>query len=246
MTVNYETVSVICACLNEDPFRIKSSLNSIIMQDYADTEIIIIDGGSKPNTLSAFEEYHNQIEYMISERDNGIFDAMNKGVARAKGDWIIFMNIGDEFYNKHSLSMLLSCADSDSDILYGNAAINNVISRPPQKLSKYALFRHGRGICHQALIARKSLFSRIGTFDVSYKVCGDPEWIIRAFKNGASFKYVNIVVSSYELNGFSANRRRRQFYWKKMIRQHFSNTEIAVYSFISIIERLLRKIAHAT
>lgn len=235
-----DTISVVSVCYNEEPIKIRDTMNSIVAQDYPKIEIIVIDGGSKKNTLDAFEEYRDHINYIVSEPDNGIFHAMNKGVSKATGDWIIFMNIGDKFYSPKSLSGLMMGVLSDVGILYGNVFVNNMVSRPYKILSKYKLY--SKGICHQALLARKSLFSQIGLFDLTYKVCGDPEWVIRAYKAGVVFKYMDLIVSYYEGNGFSSNYERRLVYWKKLLRQHYSKTEIAVYWVMSIFERALRRI----
>ncbi|MBN1664235.1 MAG: glycosyltransferase [Deltaproteobacteria bacterium] len=235
-----ETVSVICVCYNEEPNKIRATINSIIAQDYPNIEIIIIDGGSKPDTLDVFKEYQEQIDYMVSEEDRGIFDAMNKGIFRATGDWIIFMNIGDKFYDRHSLSGLMAGANRDVDILYGGISSDDLIVVPPLQVSKYTLYT--RGICHQALLARRSLFFKVGQFNLAYIICGDPEWIIRAFKQGAAFKYMNVVVANYEGYGFSSNYHRRKYYWKMLLCEHFSRTEIIAYWLRWILERSIRRI----
>lgn len=237
-----ETVSVISVCFNEEPKKIRDTLTSIIEQDYKNIEIIVIDGGSKKDTLDAFAEYRNYISYMVSEPDDGIFHAMNKGCSKATGEWIIFMNIGDKFYNTQSLTALMAGADREVDILYGNVTLNNMIIKPPKKVSKYNLY--SSRICHQAVLARRSLFLRIGSFDLSYKLCGDPEWIIRAYKNRVAFKYVDVIVAIYEGHGISANIERRQPYWEKLLNQHYSKTEVTVYWVISIFERAFRRIAN--
>jgi len=217
---NMGKISIISVCYNEEPEKIRGTMNSIIAQDYPQMEIIVIDGGSKNDTLEAFEEYRDYINCMVSEPDDGIFHAMNKGISKATGDWIIFMNIGDKFYSPNSLSGLMAGGRSDVDILYGNVVMaDDLVIMPVKKLSKYGLYR--RNICHQALLARRSLFSRIGLFDLNYKVCGDPEWVIRAYKAGTVFKYMDLIVSYYEGNGFSSNYDRRLVYWKKLLRQHY-------------------------
>jgi glycosyltransferase involved in cell wall biosynthesis len=234
-----ETVSVITVCLNEEPKEIKETINSIIAQDYKNIEIVIIDGGSKSNTLNAFKEYQKQIACMVSEPDKGIFDAMNSGILKATGEWIIFMNIGDKFYESHSLSRLMAGAKNDVDILYGNV-MKNYLSMSPKKISKYLLYR--KGICHQAILARRSLFQSIGLFDPAYKLCGDPEWIIRAFKKGVAFKYMNVVVAYYAGGGLSSNSEFRKPFWESVVRKHFSRTEIIAYWFKSVLERTYKRI----
>ncbi len=233
-------VSIISVCFNEEPIKIKETMNSIIAQDYKNMEIIIIDGRSKPETLNAFEEYRKQINYMVSEPDRGIFDAMNKGVSKATGDWVIFMNMGDKFYNNHSLSGLMAGAKSGVDILYGHAVKNNLINLSPQKISKYKLY--SRGICHQALIVKRSLFSFVGNFDLAYKLCADPEWLFRAFKKGANFKYMDVVVAYYEGNGLSSNYELRKPFWESAVHKHCSRIEIVAYWLRLILERAIRRV----
>jgi len=237
-----EVVSIISVCYNEAPQKIRATLASILIQDYPSIELIIIDGGSRQEALDAFNDYKDRIKVLVSESDNGIFDAMNKGVARSSGEWIIFMNIGDRFYNSNSLSKLMSKTSSNHDIIYGNVVTGDTVSKMPKKISKYRIYRRCGVVCHQALIARRSLFSTIGYFDLNYKICGDPEWLIRAYKNGAVFNYVDEIVAFYEGNGFSSNYVRRQPYWEKLLLQHFSKAEIALYWVISILERAFQRI----
>jgi len=138
------------------------------------------------------------------------------------------------------LSGLMAGASCDVDILYGNVIENDLLRFPPEKISKYQLY--ARNICHQAILAKRSLFSNIGQFNLAYKICGDPEWIIRAFKKGAKFKYINVTVAYYAGFGFSSNSEARRPYWEKMIKEHYSKNEIIAYWLVSILERTGKRI----
>ena len=102
--------------------NIEATISSIISQDYSNIEFLIIDGRSCDGTLEILEKYKNRIDFLVSEPDNGIFDAMNKGIERATGDFILFMNSGDTVVNNHVLSLINF--DKEYGVIYGNMVIN--------------------------------------------------------------------------------------------------------------------------
>lgn len=237
-----ELVSVVTICYKEQPSKIRSTLDSIVGQDYPDVELVVIDGGSGQETLRALEEYRDYIDYFISEPDRGIFDAMNKGVAAARGEWIIFMNVGDTFATGAALSDLVNPRTAAADIVYGDP-IRAAGGRPrsPRRITKYVLYHHG--ICHQAMVARRSLFLDIGDFDDSLKLGGDPEWLLRAYRSGATFMYVPTAVCRYEGGGASADYRERKYFRSKVTKRHFSRRERLVYGTLLVFEKVARRVA---
>lgn len=183
------------------------TFDSIFVQIYKNLEVIVIDGGSKQSTLKALNEYSSRFDYFLSEKDNGIFDAMNKGVEVATGTWIGFMNIGDVFYSSESLLQLIYSKCGDAKIIYGNLVKNKLgFVLSPEKLSRYVFY--SSGLCHQALIVRRSVFSQIGKFDLSTNLYGDADWIFKAYLSGIPFCYVPTIVCIYDGFGATSDSRK--------------------------------------
>lgn len=204
---NQPLLSLITVTFNGEKL-VEPTMKMVSEQTFTDYEIIVIDGGSKDNTIEAFKTYRDKIGYIISEPDNGIYDAMNKGIAAAKGKWIYFMNLGDEFCSNTVLSDIFEKQDvSQYDMVYGNAltvgdptSINKVIGKEA-KLSDYYF---GIPLCHQAIFAKKTTFNTVGDFDLKFKSMGDIEWQVRVFKNQQlKTLYLPINIAYYEVVGYS-------------------------------------------
>jgi len=234
-------VSVIVVCYNEDKANIQKTLDSIISQTYEEIELIVIDGGSNKETIEAFNQYKTYINFFQSEPDNGIFDGMNKGVLKANGKWISFMNIGDFFFEPSSLTKLLKQAKGQTDIIYGDKMTNkNTIDKPPKKINKYVLF--SSGICHQTMLIKRCLFEQVGYFDLTLTLGADPDWNIRAFQFGAVFQYVPITVCFYKGNGASENYLLRRKFQKKLVKQRFTNFERFTFSIRFFMKKIIMRI----
>ena len=128
-------VSVVSVCLNEG-VGVERTLASILAQSYPSKQIIVIDGGSEEETLRYIRKFEDQLDVFVSESDGGAYDAMNKGIAMADGDYIVFINAGDEFYSPDTLRTVFSGEKIDCDILYGDVEIvdqqeRRAISRNP-------------------------------------------------------------------------------------------------------------------
>jgi putative colanic acid biosynthesis glycosyltransferase len=236
-----ELVSVVTICYEEQPCKIRSTLDSILGQDYPDVELVLIDGGSGQETLRAFDVYRDRIDCLLSEPDRGIFDAMNKGLAAARGEWVCFMNVGDRFAAPDALRTLVNPGSAGADIVYGDPFTDDEgLLRSPARIDRYTLFH--RGICHQALVARRSLFHRIGGFDASLKLGGDPDWLIRAHASGAVFHYVPAVVCRYEGGGASSDYRERQRFRDQVTKRHYRLSERLLFAVILFFHRIARRI----
>lgn len=137
---------------------IESTINSILMQDFSNFELIIIDGASTDGTLNVINKYKSRIKCIVSEPDNGIFDAMNKGIERATGDFVLFMNSGDTFVNNHVLSLINF--DKEYGVIYGNMVINfrnKKLECKPEPFFKSKDYIKTMGICHQCIFVRTDL-----------------------------------------------------------------------------------------
>lgn len=199
-------ISIITVCLNNiEGLRI--TRDSISEQEFRDFEWIVIDGDSHDGSKEFLYSIQNEVTF-ISEPDQGIYDAMNKGVNIAIGDYLIFLNAGDYFYNDY---VLKKTNDLNADLVIGwlniikdeNKSKNNNIKRVDnQDVRKKFLFH--RSIPHQATFVRREVFEKYGLYDVSFKICGDHDFFARIILAGATLKYVCYPIASFPLNGLSS------------------------------------------
>ncbi len=199
-------LSIITICYNEP--NLEKTCDSIANQSWQDFEWIVVDGDSNDETLAIFEKYKHRIDKFISESDNGIYDAFNKGIKLATGKYLNFMNAGDLFYHRDTLRLFdYFTKNNCADIYYGECEFyknskKSTITHYPQVLSKY--FFETENICMQGMFIKKDLFDKYGSFVEKYKILSDLERWLHFFSLGVSFCYIPIIVAVFDLNGISA------------------------------------------
>jgi glycosyltransferase involved in cell wall biosynthesis len=205
------TLSVITIVYNNVK-DIERTILSVLGQTYADIEYVVIDGLSNDGTLDVITKYKDRIAKFISEKDEGIYDAMNKGLALATGDYVIFMNSGDEFYDADTVAAVFASAN-DADIYYGetemiDASGQNLGQRRHKAPKQFTWrgFNLGMSISHQAIYIKRSL---IEPYDRRYQLSADIDWIIRAAKKANKIVNVNRYVAKYLVGGMSKSRHRK-------------------------------------
>lgn len=176
---------------------IEYTINSILSQTYENIEYIIIDGGSTDNTIDIIHKYTDRISYWISEQDRGIYDAMNKGIKLATGQWINFMNCGDSFYSKDIVENFTQTLQNYSfDIFYGDVRLIydwGIINRKPLEIHK---MKKQMPFCHQSCFVDIHLMKK-HLFDLNYKICSDYNFFLYCYLNKKVFHYEPIIVSLY-------------------------------------------------
>ena len=186
-------ISVITISYNAED-TIEKTLKSIENQSYNNIEHIIIDGGSKDSTLEICNSFSHEAK-IISELDNGVYDAFNKGLKLATGDVVGFLNADDTFYNENSIQDIVDAfSNNETDIVYGNLdyvneeskVIRNWISRPYEK----GLLKKAWKIAHPSFYCKKEVYDRLGGYNDSFKIAGDFELCLR-------FLEINQVPSFY-------------------------------------------------
>ncbi len=190
---------------------IERTILSVLNQTYSNIEYIIVDGLSVDGTLDIVKKYMDKIR-LISEKDEGIYDAMNKGLAAAIGDYVLFMNSGDEIYALDTVAKVLETAD-DADIYYGETEMidNNGQSlgrrrhKAPEQFT-WQSFKYGMSISHQAIYIRRSLTER---YDRKYVLSADIDWIIRVAKKAKKIVRINEYVAKYLIGGISKQKHRQ-------------------------------------
>ena len=218
ITVTYNAASVIMP-----------TLESVIAQGYTDYEYILVDGGSKDDTVAIAKASGIQFAHVISERDKGIYDAMNKGISLATGDYLCFLNAGDAFYAPDTLQTIAGAiADENElpDVLYGETAevddsrkfVRMRRLQAPEKLD-WRSFRNGMLVCHQAFYARRGIAPM---YDLKYHLSADVDWCIKVMKRAKKMVNVNATVVNYLQNGISLQCHRQSLIERfKIMSKHY-------------------------
>ncbi|MCJ8210716.1 glycosyltransferase [Mucilaginibacter sp. RS28] len=191
---------------------IERTVQSVVHQTYRNIEYIVIDGASSDGTLAILKQYSNEISKLISEPDKGIYDAMNKGLALATGDYVLFMNSGDEIYAPDTVTNIFATAD-DADIYYGETEMINEQGeslgqrrhKAPEQFT-WRDFKYGMNISHQAIYIRRSLTS---PYDPAYGLSADIDWILKAARQAKSIVNVHQYVAKYLVGGMSKKKHRQ-------------------------------------
>lgn len=181
-------ISIITVCLNSSK-TIRYTMESIVNQNTNDYEHIVIDGGSQDDTLSIISEYSRQNLRVISEKDNGIYDAINKGIALAKGDIIAILNSDDFYIDNNVLSDVTSNFSSNPNIsclisevvFYRGPNLNKIVRFYGIKLFKPSLLRIGLMPPHPGSFFKKEIYTKYGLYNPSFKICGDFDFFVRVF-----------------------------------------------------------------
>lgn len=190
--------------------ELSPTLDSIKAQFYSNYECIIIDGASDDDTVAVAQSCKIRNLKIISEPDSGIYGAMNKGIKLATGEYIYFLNSADYFVNKSVLQIINECISESMrpDILYGDVIGytkngQKKYLKQPDEVTKELLFK--KTICHQSLFVKKVLFSKYGFFDETFRIAADYAWLSDVcIKHNVSFKYKNIPIVYYSLDGVSS------------------------------------------
>lgn len=217
-------LSIITICKNEPNLR--RTLDSINNQTFKDFEWIVIDGKSDSKIIKIFDEYRDRINFFTSEVDRGIYNAYNKAIKKAHGEYVCFMNAGDVFYDDMVLENVFGRKQT-ADILYGNTNIikgkKSYIEEAPDTIDKY-FFMYGT-INHQSCFIKTSLFKKYGLYNESYKIASDFEKFIVFAKHNVCFKKLNLVIATYYKNGISSNKSKTHREFEKIKHSLFSVNE---------------------
>ncbi len=195
---------------------LQQTMESVFAQSLTDYEYIIIDGGSTDESVDKILANKDRFAYYVSEKDAGIYDAMNKGIAVAKGDYCLFLNSGDYFYNAQVLEYVLS-TNPTTDIVYGDimSARDGVIlhrtNSPPKVSIPFLLVGV---IPHPAQFIRRTLFDEYGKYSTTYKLSSDYAFFVKVFFTGKlSFRHIPIPISIFDLSGISSDPRQVSLFY---------------------------------
>lgn len=230
-------ISIITVCFNSAK-TIRDTIESVLSQDYPNIEYIVIDGGSSDETASIVNEYSDRISTIVSERDRGIYDAMNKGIALANGDIVGMLNSDDVYINKHAVSDLIrEMLEKNTDSVYADLVIvdpldlNKVMRYYDSSYFTPNKFRFGWMPAHPTFFVRRSLYDKVGPYSLDYKISADFEMLIRLlWVERASYAYLKKPIVRMRHGGASTAGLSRVILLNKEIvlacRKHHINTNL--------------------
>ena len=193
--------SIITVMYNAEKYAEKTIL-SVINQSYKNIQYIVVDGNSIDHTKDVLSKYKDNIDVLISEKDNGIYDAMNKGISVADGDYLVFMNAGDRFASSSVLEIINNSISIPTYVYYGNTlqVFADKIERRNEKTNCFRITRFN--ICHQSLFYPSSLLKK-SPYNLRYNVLAD--WALNIKLMGITrFKYVEADICEYDMDGVSS------------------------------------------
>lgn len=199
-------ISVITVNYNND-IGLKKTIDSVINQSFTDYEFIIIDGGSNDNSKSIIAEHESKITYWVSEPDKGVYSAMNKGILKATGEYIIFMNSGDIFNDNFVLENVVPKFDTNAYFIYGNnyksKGEHKRLKTYPEKLD-FSFFYTG-ALNHQSTFIKRNAFQKLFLYDENKKIASDWElFIVGICKENLKYQYINETICNYDFTGMSS------------------------------------------
>jgi glycosyltransferase involved in cell wall biosynthesis len=205
---NKPLFSVVTVTFNSNKF-LKNAIISIINQTYDNIEFIIIDGGSTDGTINIIKKYEDKIDYWISEPDKGIYDAMNKGIDFAKGEWIAFLNSDDIYSSNNTIDVFANaiCKNPTIELFYGKVAViekGRFLYYAGRQITSRDYWYPTKCMCHQAIFFKREVFNRFGKFEIiANGGISDNIWLVNFFyfQQGKAL-FINEVVSNFSCGGY--------------------------------------------
>ena len=206
---NNAKISIVTINYN-NPSGLKKTIESVVNQTWKNFEYIIIDGGSTNGDVEIIQSYQDQINYWVSEPDKGVYNAMNKGIKKATGDFIIFMNSGDVFNDNNVLENTVPLFNKDAYFIYGN---NYKEKENSKRLKTYSSkltfsFFYTSSLNHQATFIKRDVFTELFYYDENKKIVSDWElFVVGICKQNLLYQYINQTISVYDFTGMSSDKK---------------------------------------
>lgn len=226
---------------------LEDTIQSVITQTYRNVEYIIVDGGSKDHTLDIINRYREHIHTLVSEPDKGLYDAMNKGIRLATGDYLCFLNAGDELHEDDTLQLMVHSITGTElpDVLYGETAIVDEEGHflrmrrlsAPENLN-WKSFKDGMLVCHQAFFPRRELAE---PYDLRYRFSADFDWCIRIMEKSHTLHNTHLTLIDYLSEGMTTRNHRASLHerFRIMCRHYGYLSTLARHAWFAL--RLLLK-----
>lgn len=220
ITINYNNVE-----------GLKKTIESVVSQTFQDFEYLVIDGNSTDESFEIIKST-SRINYWSSEPDEGIYDAMNKGIAKASGEYCLFLNSGDALVDDEVLSKVSTNLNSNKSFYYGNLILEKNNSKeehiaPPNINLDFIL---NNTFWHPCVFIRTDLFKSFGHYDSSFKICGDYEFFVRCLiKPGISFEHINHFITLFDGNGISHDPSKKELQKQEREKAWFLNVSDLIF-----------------
>lgn len=239
-------ISIITSCYNRSK-TIRGAIESVLAQDYPDIEYIVVDGHSTDGSLQVIREYEGQIARIVSEPDNGMYEAINKGIKLATGDVVGLLHSDDFFYDNHVVSRIAERLEATgADFLYGNGLFVN--AEHTDKVvrnwigGKYRIWkvRNGWLPLHPTCYIRRVVMQRRGLYNETYKIAADSDFLLRYLIGGdLNVTYMDSYIVRMRMGGLSTDNEKRRQMWREDIRTYESH---GLNPTITKIEKMMWKV----
>jgi glycosyltransferase involved in cell wall biosynthesis len=239
--------SVITVCYNAEA-TIEDTIQSVISQTYHHVEYIIVDGASKDRTMDIVNRYREHIAIVVSERDKGLYDAMNKGIGLATGDYLCFLNAGDSFHEDDTLQQMVHSIHTPQlpDVLYGETELVDHeghflrmrrLSAP--EVLTWKSFRQGMLVCHQAFFPRRDL---VMPYDLRYRFSADFDWCIKIMKKSKVLHNTHLTLIDYLAEGMTTRNHKASLKERfRIMARHYGWTSTFAFHLWFVLRLLLKK-----
>ena len=203
-------VSIITVCFNQQK-NISETIESVLSQNYNNIEYILVDGSSSDGSLEIINDYSSNIDCLISEPDNGIYNAINKGLLKVTGDIVGLLHAGDLFYDNNVISNVVNCfKQGDCDLIYGHSVVytedrKKIIRKNVSPKYKDNLMKFGWFPSHQSIYLKSSVFDQCGDYNEDYKIAADYEFLLRVLLvHKLKAKRLDMFLLKFHLGGVSS------------------------------------------
>ncbi len=238
-------VTIVTVCYNAVD-TIEKTIKSIVTQSYPNLEYIIIDGASTDGTQDIIKIYENHLTHYQSEPDNGIYDAMNKGIQIATGDWINFMNAGDYFYDENAIKKIIPNiveTQNFASLRYCDVFVqkkNELKIRKHKPILQYGLYNN---VCHQAVFYNLKKIGKF-QFDTQYKISADFDFLLKLATNerGRFYEHIPEPLVVYQGGGISENQALKALESRKIqFKSHIKNPIIRFWNQINLYRQIRKR-----
>lgn len=227
---------------------LEDTIQSVITQTYKNVEYIIVDGKSTDGTMDIVNRYREHIHTIVSEPDKGLYDAMNKGIALATGDYLCFLNAGDELHEDDTLQLIVHSLNGEKelpDVIYGETAIVDEEGHflrmrrlsTPEHLT-WKSFQHGMLVCHQAFMPRRDLAVK---YNLKYRFSADFDWCIRIMKKSRVLHNTHLTIIDYLNEGMTTRNHKASLKERFHIMCHHYGTASTIMRHMGFAVRMVYK-----
>lgn len=235
MTAKLSIITIAYNCAND----LEGTMASVFEQTFNDIEYVIVDGGSSDGSVAIIKKYKQNIDKWVSEPDKGIYDAMNKGLKMATGDYVLFLNAGDKLSGSDTLNQIPFSKFPKADIFYGETVSvdenGNELGLRPKKLPhnlNWKHFKNGMVVCHQSILVKRKLAPE---YNRSYKLSSDVEWVLKCLKKSNQIIFTETIISRFLEGGASVQRHGESLNERFMIMKEYFGLGTTLFKHVGFI-----------